>query len=86
MLKTNNEAARSVFRSFRKNDKVADEYITFIHRLFPAEEASQYTVSELRTVATALGIKSAGLSASSLLDEIRQNPQYMQYIRDLLSQ
>ena len=86
MLKTDNEVARSTFRNVRKNDKAADEYISFIHRIFPNEEVNQYTIGELRTVANSLGINFAKLSKSDLLVEIRKKPDYMHLLRDLLSQ
>lgn len=86
MLKTDNEVARSTFRKIRKNDKTADEYISFIHRIFPSEEINKYTINELRLIANALGINYAKLSKTDLLVEMRKNPNYMQELRDLLSQ
>ena len=86
MLKTNNDIARSVFRNIRKKCKAADEYISFIHRNFPSEEEKQYTVNELRVVASSLGIVTAKLSKTDLLDKLRGESNYMQALRDQLIQ
>ena len=86
MLKTDNETARSIFRSLRKNNQAADDYISFIHRIFPSEEVNQYTINELRIVAKALGIEYKKLSKSDLLVKMRKKSDYMQALRDLLSQ
>jgi hypothetical protein len=86
MLKTDNEMARSIFRNIRKNSEAADEYISFIHRIFPSEEANQYTTNELRIVAKSLGIDFAKLSKTDLLFELRKKPNYMQALRNQLSQ
>ena len=86
MLKTDNEIARSIFRNIRKNSEAADEYISFIHRIFLSEEANQYTINELRIVAKELGIDFSKLSKTDLLAELRKKPNYMQTLRDQLSQ
>ena len=85
MLKTDNELARSVFRNIRKNNEAANEYISFIHRIFPSEETNQYTIHELRIAASELSINPAGLSKADLLTKMRNTPNYMQILRDSLS-
>ena len=85
MLKTKSENSRKVFRARRKNDDVADEYISFIHRNFPGEEINQYTIRELRTVAHELGISDVSRKKSELMDELRQMPNYMQALRNLMT-
>jgi hypothetical protein len=83
MLKTENDNARSAFRAIRKNE-AANEYISFIHRNFPKEEFNQYTHEELRDVAKLMGIESKrGEQKIILLDKIRNDVDYMRYLRML---
>lgn len=84
MLKTDNENARKVFRTIRKSNSVADHYISFIHRNFPKEEYSQFTISELQKVAAAIGINFIGKSKSELYSSIRSINGYQTFLRDLL--
>lgn len=84
MLKTNNQDARKTFRKIRKENAVADHYISFIHRNFPEEEKNQYTVDELRIVAEAINIDFYGLNKNDLYKSIRRVSTYQDYLRDLL--
>ena len=84
MLKTDNEYARSVFRLVRKENPIADHYISFIHRNFPNEEKNQYTASELRIIADVLNIDSSIRNKDSLYNEIRKHDTYQQLLKNLL--
>jgi hypothetical protein len=83
MLKTDNAIARTQFRTIRKGNRVADAYISFIHRNFPEEEKNQFTTQEVKNVAMNLGIETRNKSKLELLIQIRKNPGYMQVFRDL---
>jgi len=73
MLKTNSKNARDIFQLFRRDDDVANAYISFIHRNFPKEELSQYSASEWKKLAKVLGYKqSKGLKKVQLVEEIRK--------------
>ena len=56
MLKTSKPHAKTIFRNYRKNLQSAHEYINFVHRNLPNEEANQYTIAEWRKFAETLGI------------------------------
>lgn len=84
MIKTDNADARTIFRNIRKNNAVADHYISFIHRNFPDEEKNQFTIAELRTAATALGIDSSGCNKNNLYEIIRKVEGYQRVLRDIL--
>ncbi len=84
MIKTDNESARKVLRDIRKTSRIADHYISFIHRNFPAEEKNQYTIAELKVVGTALNIDCSGMSKADLYNRIRTYADYQQLLRDLL--
>lgn len=85
MLKTNSEAARGRFRDLRVGDEVAHEYISFIHRCFPNEERNQYRVREWRSVASELGIDTAGLSLDNLARAVREAaPNYQELLRSVV--
>lgn len=84
MIKTDNTDARTIFRNIRKNNAVADHYISFIHRNFPDEEKNQFTIAEFRAAATVLGIDSSGCSKNSLYEIIRKAEGYQKVLRDIL--
>ncbi len=84
MLKTDNEQARKVFRKIRKEEAIADHYISFIHKNYPDEEKNQFTVDELRIVAKELDINFGGMSKSDLYSQIRKFETYQNLLRDLL--
>lgn len=85
MLKTNNESARRVFRQERAANAVANDYISFLHRNFPAEEVNQYTKAEWKLVATKAGLDPAKKNAAQLAEELRKTtPNYQTLLRDLL--
>lgn len=83
MIKTDNENARNKLREIRRENLVADEYISFIHRNYPNEEKNQYTVEELRKVANILGISHIGLTKDDLYTAIRKIPNYQEELRTL---
>ena len=85
MLKTSGDAARREFRLARLEDQTAHEFISFIHRNYPAEEASQYLAEELRKLAAESQIDDwKGLSKGDLLHAIRVNvPAYRDSLREL---
>ena len=83
MLKTDNDHARTIFRNIRKQNPVADHYISFIYRNFPEEEKRQFTVSELRNAAVALGIEVSGKNKNELYNSIRSVDAYQTVLRDL---
>lgn len=83
MIKTNNENARNVFREQRKDNEVANHYISFIHRNFPNEEKNQFTISELRKVAELLNINTKSKSKNQLYEEIHCRNNYQDHLRQL---
>ena len=83
MIKTDNKNARNKLREIRRENLVADEYISFIHRNYPNEEKNQYTVEELRKVANILGISHIGLTKDDLYTAIRKIPNYQEELRTL---
>ena len=86
MLKTDDESARSAFRKSRKQDQVAHDFINFIHKNFPDEEANQYNAAEWKEVALAGGINKAamrGRGKKALVDLVRSTvPDYRELLRD----
>lgn len=84
MIKTDNEAARSVFRKIRKENGVADHYISFIHKNFPSEEKNQFTTAELKKVATQLGIEDCPNNKDALYQQISLIDGYQDVLRDCL--
>lgn len=77
MLKTDSTEARKVFRDFRKKNEVANRYIGFIYRNFPAEEENQYTAKEWRDLASRLGIKDPPKGKTDIMRVIRETiPDY----------
>lgn len=83
MIKTDNANARAVLRSIRRSNDVADHYISFLHRNFPGQEKNQYTISELREVAVALGLAPTIRDKNKLYHSIREIEGYQVYLRDL---
>lgn len=74
MLKTDNENAKNAFRTSRKQDQVAHDFISFIHKNFPDEEANQYTLAEWKKIALVGGINKAsmkGLNKAPLIELVR---------------
>lgn len=85
MLKTDNQAARAVFRAERAANPIAHDYITFIHRNFPTEELNQYTIAEWRIIGNAAGIVTKGKNSAAIAGELRATaPDYQALLRDLL--
>lgn len=83
MLKTDNQYARTVFRDARRQNPIADHYISFIHTNFPNEEKNQYTIGELRKVAEILEIETANKNKDSLYDAIRSVAGYQEELKKL---
>lgn len=84
MIKTDNEHARYVFRQIRKQNAVADHYISFIHNNFPNEERNQYTTDELRIVAKKLGITNCSNNKDALYRQVSSIDGYQNVLRDSL--
>jgi len=85
MLQTDNAEARKVFRGQRMANDVAHEYISFIHRNFPAEEVNQYTVAEWREIGKQTGLAIEGKNAKNIAQELRTTtPEYQELLRDIV--
>ena len=84
MIKTDNESARAVFRSMRKENPIADHYISFIHKNFPNEEKNQFTTVELKKVAAHLGITNYPNNKDALYQLISSIDGYQDALRDCL--
>ena len=86
MLKTDDEDARATFRRLRKRDQVAHDFISFIHKNFPDEEANQYQADEWKQIALASGINKTslkGLNKEAVIQLIRSTiPNYRELLRD----
>ena len=84
MLKTDNDASRSVLRKLSKADDVVHAYMSFIHRHFPAEEVNQFRKAEWQAVLKALAIEAENASASEANALLRANvPDYQEHLRRL---
>lgn len=83
MLKTDNQHARNIFRDIRRRNVVADHYISFIHTNFPSEEKNQYTIAELREVASILGIEIRGGNKDVLYNAIRSVDGYQTVLKHI---
>ena len=84
MLKTNSPLARAEFRRIRRENQTAHDYISFIHRNFPDEEANQYTADEWRSIAAQSGVATVGLNKERLLAVIRSHIiNYREILRTL---
>lgn len=83
MLKTNNPNAKNIFRDMRRRDAVADHYISFIHTNFPNEEKNQYSVAELRKVASVLGVKIRSANKDALYNAIRSVEGYQAALKNI---
>ncbi|WP_147654000.1 hypothetical protein [Vulcaniibacterium gelatinicum] len=84
MLKTDNDAARSVFRRLRKADDVVHAYISFIHTHFPSEEINHFKKAEWQSVLKSLGIKANNVTAAEANKLLREHvPDYQDHLRRL---
>lgn len=83
MLKTDNQHARNTFRDICRRNAVADHYISFIHTNFPSEEKNQYTITELRTAASMLGIEIHGGNKDVLYNAIRSVDGYQAVLKSM---
>ena len=83
MLKTDNPHARNIFRDIRRRNAVANHYISFIHTNFPSEEKNQYTIAELREVASMLGIEIRGGNKDVLYNAIRSVDGYQTVLKHM---
>lgn len=84
MLKTNSDSAATVFRRTRKSADSAHDYINFIHRNLPSEEANHFRIGEWRELAIELG---TGLARGASKLEYRNavaaaDPGYQDLLRD----
>lgn len=85
MLKTDNAYARSVFRKIRRENDVADHYISFIHNNFPNEEKNHYTLAELKKAAAELGITDCAMNKNALYSRISSIQGYQRILRGIIS-
>ena len=85
MLKTSGDSAKRQFKLARFQDQTAHEFISFIHRNYPAEEANQYLGEEWRKLAEAHQIENwKRLTKGDLVTAIRANvPDYREILREL---
>ena len=83
MLKTDSQKARNVFRNMRRQNAVADHYISFIHTNFPNEEKNHYTIAELRETALRLGIVVHSGDKDSLYHAIRSVEGYQTILKNI---
>lgn len=81
MLKTDSQNAKTIFRDMRRKSPIADHYISFIHTNFPSEEKNQYTIAELRTAASMLGIEISGGNKDVLYHAIRSVDGYQTVLK-----
>lgn len=85
MIKTDSDSARQEFRRIRASDDAVHDYISFIHRNYPDEEANQYLAEEWKTLAQNLGIQIAGLAKKEIINLIRKtHPNYQDQLRLIL--
>jgi hypothetical protein len=88
MLKTDGDSARAAFRTLRRQEQVAHDFISFIHKNFPDEEANQYVADEWKQVALAGGLQRADIkrmSKGTLMDLVRSTvPKYQDLLRTIL--
>ena len=85
MLKTRGPSASRRFKLARFEDETAHEFISFIHRNYPGEEASQYVGKDWRKLAEEHEIANwKRLKKEDLVTTIRANvPDYRETLRDL---
>ena len=83
MLKTRRPDAKRTFRRVRREDFIANQYINFIHRNYPAEERNHYSRNEWSLIAQQLGINPSDREIVDLHKEIRMNPCYSELILNL---
>lgn len=84
MLKTDNDAARTVFRTLRKKDDVVHAYVSFIHKHFPAEEINQFRKAEWQAALEALGVVARNPTAAEANRLLREQiPDYQDRLRNL---
>ncbi len=84
MLKTRTDEARGEFGAIRADDETAHAFISFIHRNYPAEESSQYLMSEWKKLAEECDLDWRGLSKQELIDRIRQGVgDYQEHMRGI---
>ncbi|MCL2149160.1 MAG: hypothetical protein FWH47_07485, partial [Methanomassiliicoccaceae archaeon] len=82
MLRTDGPAARRVLRDIRRSDPVADEYISFIHRNYPAVEKNHFSLKEWKEVAEGYGIGCEG-GKGAVQEMVRRMPDYMDRMRTM---
>lgn len=84
MLKTDNDKARTVFRSIRKTDDVVHQYISFIHKNFPAEEVNQYKKAEWLVLLKFLKLVANNQSSVQANELLRMSvPSYQDQLRQV---
>lgn len=85
MLKTSSDSAKREFKVGRFEDQTAHEFISFIHRNYPVEEANQYSGKEWGELAEEHQIENwKRLKKGDLVTTIRSNvPGYREILREL---
>lgn len=84
MLKTSSKEAFNTFKDIRRQNIVADKYISFIHKQYPNEELNQYDRSSFEKIAKANNIDVKGKSKKDILFILRElDPSYMTKLKDL---
>jgi hypothetical protein len=82
MLKTSGEEAAAEFRKLRREDETFHEYVSFIHKHFPAEEVNQYKAAEWRSILVSQGMQEKGVSSAAANVMLRQKlPNYQTILR-----
>lgn len=86
MLKTDGDAARSVFRDCRRRSALAHKYISFIHRHFPGEELNQYRRAEWKKLSETLGVDGSYTGPPPINAILREHvPDYQDKLRALFT-
>ena len=84
MLKTDNDEARKTFRQLRKSNDVVNDYISFIHNYYPAEEVNQYKKAEWLALLKSLNVPANNISAAEANDLLRRTvSDYQEHLRRL---
>ena len=85
MLKTNNSDSRKVFREYKNANESISDFVDFVYRNYPSEEASQFTKAEWIEIAKKFDITYSGLSKGDLIETIRsQVANYSEHLYPLI--
>ena len=82
MLKCAGASARQRLREIRRDDEVAHQFISFIHRNLASEEVNAFVTSEWRQIYSDLTGRSAdGMGGEEIRDELAKIPGYQDSLR-----